>query len=80
MPLGATISPAFVLLWATVPDCLLDSAPPGSLGLAHKTEWVTGENFYKVVTYFVKHMSPSPQNPILLLMDNHESHVTVAMP
>ena len=36
---------------------------------------MTGENFYKMVTHFVKHTRPLPQNPILLLMDSHESHV-----
>ena len=64
MPLGK-ILPAFLFSRATVPDYLLDGVPPGNLGLAHKTVWMTGENFYKLITHFVKHTRPSSQNPIL---------------
>ncbi|KAL0879260.1 hypothetical protein ABMA27_003040 [Loxostege sticticalis] len=58
-------------------DHMLTGAPPGSLGLANLSGWMTAELFIKVMEHFIKHTSASPENPALLIMDNHESHLSV---
>lgn len=54
---------------------MLHGAPPGSLGVAYPTGWMTGETFEKVMEHFVTHTHSSKENPTLLIFDNHESHL-----
>jgi len=38
---------------------------------------MTAENFKAFLVHFVKHTKCSPQRPVLLLLDNHESHLGI---
>ncbi|XP_031335996.1 uncharacterized protein LOC116165574 [Photinus pyralis] len=49
----------------------------GALGLVYKTGWMTCENFINVLKHIVKHTHCSLENRILLILDNHESHVSI---
>lgn len=49
----------------------------GALGLVHKSGWMTCENFLLVLEHLVKHSNCSQQNKILLVLDNHESHISI---
>ncbi|KAJ8960097.1 hypothetical protein NQ314_006112 [Rhamnusium bicolor] len=51
--------------------------PDDCLGLAYLTGWMTKENFVKVLHHFIKHSGVSKENPCLLLLDNHQSHVNL---
>ena len=57
---------------------MLNGAPEGSLGLTHQSGWMTGDNFFKVISHIVQHVRPSKEYPIVLIMDNHESHLSYA--
>lgn len=59
------------------PEEYLTEAPPSSLGLGSKNGWMTSELFLSVLEHIVKYTKCSKENRILLLMDNHESHITV---
>lgn len=59
------------------PEEYLTEAPPSSLGLGSKNGWMTSELFLSVLEHIVKYTKCSKGNRILLLMDNHESHITV---
>lgn len=48
-----------------------------ALGLVHRSGWMTSENFLKVLEYMVKHTRCSKDKKILLIMDNHDSHLSV---
>lgn len=52
-------------------------APDRTLGLANKAGWMNSECFVKVIHHFIKHTLSSKENPTLLLMDNHESHLSL---
>ncbi|CAH2100754.1 unnamed protein product [Euphydryas editha] len=54
-----------------------DGAPPGSLGLATSSGWMNSELFITTMKHFIKHTSSSMENPSLLIMDNHESHLSI---
>lgn len=51
--------------------------PAGSLGLATPTGWMNSELFVDVMSHFIKHSRSSPENPSILLFNNHESHLSI---
>ncbi|GFO49484.1 tigger transposable element-derived protein 6-like protein [Plakobranchus ocellatus] len=57
---------------------MLHNAPPGANGLANQSGWMTGDLFLESLQHFVRHSCSSKEHPTLLLLDNHESHVTLA--
>ncbi|CAH1958334.1 unnamed protein product [Acanthoscelides obtectus] len=48
--------------------CEGDGNPPG---------WMKEENFMKYAKHFLKHVKPSKEKPVLLLLDNHDSHLSI---
>ncbi|KAJ8929407.1 hypothetical protein NQ314_017907 [Rhamnusium bicolor] len=52
-------------------------APPGSEGVAHESGWMTAEKFINYLHHFAKFAHPRKDNPVLMIMDNHASHVTL---
>lgn len=60
-------------------ESMLNGAPTGSLGLANspKSGWMTGPLFLKTLEHIQKFTRCSVNDPILILMDNHESHCTL---
>lgn len=56
---------------------MLAGAPPGSLGLAAPSGWMNSDLFVQVMQHFIKHTCASSENPALLIMDNHESHLSI---
>lgn len=56
---------------------MLHGALTGSLGLASPSGWMNAELFVKVIVHFIKHTCASSENPALLVMDKHESHVSI---
>ena len=77
--LGNHIPPFFVFPRVNVQDHWLLTAPPGSAATGHPsaTGWMTADNLQKYMKHFVKYAKPSPERPILLLLDNHHSHISV---
>lgn len=56
---------------------MLAGALPGTLGLAAASGWMNSELFVDVIKHFIKHISASKDNPALLIMDNHESNLSI---
>ncbi|KAF2892099.1 hypothetical protein ILUMI_14074 [Ignelater luminosus] len=54
-----------------------DITDTGPLGLVYPSGWLTCANFLKVLEHFVKHVSCSQENKVLLITDNHESHLSI---
>lgn len=74
---GAAIPPAMVFPRVHFKDFMINGAPNGTLGLASKTGWMNTECFVQVVKHFIKHTGSTKENPSLLLMDNHQSHLSI---
>lgn len=74
---GNTIPPVYVFPRVHFKDFMLEDCPPGSLGLAHQSGWMTADNFFQAMEHFVKHIKCTKEKPVLLLMDNHESHINI---
>ncbi|XP_037790091.1 uncharacterized protein LOC119585535 [Penaeus monodon] len=77
--LGNHIPPFFVFPRVYVQENWLLTAPPGSsaTGNPKATGWMTEEGFSKYIRHFVKYAKPTAEQPILLLSDNHSSHISV---
>lgn len=74
---GNTIPPVYIVGRIRNPEQYIQGAPESSLVLGNKSAWMTRELFICVLKHIKTHTSCSVQNPILLLVDNHESHVSV---
>ena len=55
----------------------LNGAPHGSAGSANKSGWMCEAEFEGFLKHFIKHVRPGPDFPVLLLLDNHCSHLSV---
>jgi len=49
----------------------------GSIGVAHPSGWMTENNFVVFIQHFIRHVKPTHERPVLLLLDNHSSHLSV---
>lgn len=74
---GNTIPPLFIFPRVHFKNHFMSGAPEGSLGVATKSGWVNSTIYLEVLKHIQKKTSCSKDNPILLLVDNHESHVTL---
>lgn len=74
---GQALPPAMVFPRKNFKPHMLHGAPPGTLGLAAASGWMNADIFVDVMRHFIKHVSASKDNPALLLMDNHESHLSI---
>lgn len=74
---GNSIPPSLIFPRVNFKDNMLKGAPPGTLGMANVSGWSNTENFLTFLNHFIKHTRPSQDNKVLLLMDNHESHVSI---
>ncbi|KAJ8935909.1 hypothetical protein NQ318_000001, partial [Aromia moschata] len=74
---GGTIAPAFIFPRVNYKDIMLKDGPKGSLGMASPSGWMTEEKFLAAMKHFIKFVKPSSDNPCLLLMDNHKTHINI---
>ena len=42
-----------------------------------KSGWMTSDMFLTFIQHFVKHVKPSKERPVLLLLDNHGTHINI---
>lgn len=73
---GNPIPPVFVFPRARMVETLMHGAPSGSLGFPNSPEsgWMTSDIFLKVLKHLCQYSRSTKEDPILLLMDNHETH------
>ena len=75
--LGNTIPPFMIFPRVIFKTHMLAGAPPGTTGTAYPSGWMTCENFTRYLKHFIHHAKCSTESPVLLLLDNHESHISV---
>ncbi|KAK0131245.1 hypothetical protein N1851_034067 [Merluccius polli] len=51
--------------------------PEGSIGTANGSGWMQEDDFVVYLRHFVHYTRPTDDNKILLLLDNHSSHVSI---
>ena len=75
--IGNSIPPFMIFPRVHFKDHMILGAPPGTVGVAHSSGWMTAENFTKFIQHFIKSTKCSQEHKVLLILDNHESHVSV---
>jgi hypothetical protein len=58
-------------------EFMLKAAPVESKGGANPSGWSNERLFMESLDPFIEHAKPSKEEPVLLFLDNHESHVNV---
>lgn len=76
---GHFIPPFFVFPRQRMNDRLMINAPAESVGVAQPKGWMNCDFFLYWLQLFVKHSHPTKENPVLLLLDGHCSHKTLAV-
>lgn len=76
---GHFIPPFFVFPRQRMNDRLMINAPAESVGVAQPKGWMNSDFFLHWLQLFVKHSHPTKENPVLLLLDGHCSHKTLAV-
>ncbi|KAG5872297.1 hypothetical protein JTB14_022619 [Gonioctena quinquepunctata] len=74
---GASIPPLYIFPRVRMKEQFLYGAVPGAVGYAEKSGWMSTRVFLKLSEHIKKHTNSSPTNKILLLMDDHETHVSL---
>ena len=72
---GNCLPPMFLFPRKIFRDDFLRGGPVGCIGAANGSGWMQGDAFLKFIKHFAKHAKPSRENKVLLLLDNHESHI-----
>lgn len=55
----------------------MSDGPPGCDGSGNKSGWMQDEDFLLFMKHFTKFAKPTEQNPVVVIMDNHSSHINI---
>ncbi|CAI5686077.1 unnamed protein product [Oreochromis niloticus] len=75
--IGNSLPPYFILPRVHFRDHFLINGPPGSKGGANSSGWMKDTHFVDFLQHFNEHTKCSKEKPCLLLLDNHESHLSI---
>ena len=75
--MGNALPPFFIFPRVYFKDTMMNGAPPSSKGTAHPSGWMTAENFVVFLEHFTDHVKCSANERVLMILDNHESHISV---
>ncbi|XP_055956300.1 uncharacterized protein LOC130012422 [Patella vulgata] len=56
---------------------MLNGSPTGTIGAANPSGWTSREIFVQWLNHFIEHTRASKDRPVLLIFDNHDSHITI---
>ena len=75
--IGNSIPPFMIFPRVHYKENMVKGAPPGTVGVSHVSGWMTSENFVLWLRHFISHSKCSKEAPVLLLLDNHASHISI---
>lgn len=55
----------------------ITNGPPGCIGTANGSGWMQEEDFLVFLKHFQSHTKSTPESKVLLILDNHSSHLSV---
>lgn len=76
---GNTVPPMFVFPRLRFQDHFIRDGPVGCIGTGNKSGWMQDNEFLDFMKHFVKHVKPSETNRVLVLLDNHSSHISISL-
>ncbi|KAF2894733.1 hypothetical protein ILUMI_11439 [Ignelater luminosus] len=76
--LGNTIPPLFIFPRVRYHDHFVRDGPVGSIGTANPSRWMQDTSFLVFLEHFKKFSNASPTHRVLLVLDNHSSHIHIS--
>jgi len=76
-PTGIFLPPFLIFPRKRMNPQLKRDLPVGSEAVAYQTGYMNKEIFLRYLTHFIEHTNPSRESPVLLIMDNHISHISL---
>ena len=74
---GNSVPPMFVFPGVKFRDHMMKGAPPDSIGVANPSGWTSAACFTEFMKHFIKHTKCSKDRPVILILDNHDSHISI---
>jgi hypothetical protein len=74
---GNVLPPMFIFPRVNYKNHFIRGAPPGSIGNATRSGWINEDLFVEYLGHVIRHTRCSQEHKVLLIMDNHESHISV---
>lgn len=74
---GNSVPPIFIFPRKNYREHFVNNGPPGCIGAANPSGWMTENEFYIFLKHFAKHTRSSKEKPVSLILDNHESHLSL---
>lgn len=75
--IGNSLPPMLIFPRVNFKSHFISNGPIGCIGTSHPSGWVTTSSFLQFVQHFQKHVRCSPSSPVLLLLNNHVSHLSI---
>ena len=73
-PTGHFITPLLVFPRSNTKQETMNDTPPGSIHACHPSGWIQSEIFSQWFLHFIKHTTPTKEDPVILVLDGHYSH------
>ncbi|KAJ0173951.1 hypothetical protein K1T71_010097 [Dendrolimus kikuchii] len=74
---GSSIPPMFIFPRKKFQHHFIRDGPTDCIGAGNSSGWITNDEFLIFIQHFIKHVRPSKETPVLLVLDNHSSHLSV---
>eukprot|EP00064_Thunnus_orientalis_P026252 superscaffoldBa00016011_g26746 len=74
---GNAAPPMFIFSHVHFKDHFIRGSPAGSIHHATKSGWTNEETFVMFLEHFIHHTDCSIDHLVLLILDNHESHISL---
>lgn len=75
--IGNHIPPMLIFPRVHFKEFMLRGAPAGTIGGANQSGWSNEALFLKFLEHFIQHVKPTKEDKVLLLFDNHETHLSL---
>lgn len=75
--IGNSVPPMFVFPRVFFKEHFINNGPPGCIGTSYPSGWITSDSFLKFIKHFLNHVRCTKDHPCLLVLDNHESHLSI---
>ncbi|XP_049873490.1 jerky protein homolog-like [Pectinophora gossypiella] len=75
--IGNALPPFFVFPRVRFQDYFIRDGPISSAGTANPSGWMQDQSFLCFLEHFKKHTNAAPSHKVLLVLDNHASHVHI---
>jgi len=75
---GTYVPPLMIFKRKRMTELLLKGSPPGTIGAVSDNGWINGDVFLRWLKHFVLHVKPSAENKVILVVDGHSTHKSLA--